>query len=203
MKRWLIFLLLAVATGAWAQAFIPASPGASDVRTIRRLMAQLEYASSRGDARTYAAIFADDAKWLGLDERQANGPAAIQRNIETMFRTFGPLVSRGWDWGCEAKAIGRTQIGSPRGWGFEAKPGPDVAIMTLYQSQRRALFALPESPDSFFGNPDRKLGGCLETTLGLEKHEGRWEAVRARLRVTMSCNMRVATSCNVVYLPLR
>ena len=75
-------------TGSLAAAK-PAAPASAvaDQLAIQQLMARYEWALDGGDARAYAALFADDGV-LVFAGREQKGRAAIQAAIENLARSF-------------------------------------------------------------------------------------------------------------------
>ena len=59
---------------------------AEAIATIEALYRQLLEAWNRQDAKSYAALFSEDANVIGFDGSQIDGRAAIEANIGAIFR---------------------------------------------------------------------------------------------------------------------
>jgi uncharacterized protein (TIGR02246 family) len=82
---------------AWAGSGQAAAPGSTtaDQLAIQDLMARYEWALDAGDAKGYAALFAEDGRMVfgGVNERV--GRAVIQKEIESLNRSFSGAFPAG------------------------------------------------------------------------------------------------------------
>ena len=58
----------------------------AETQTIEALYGQLLEAWNRQDAKSYAALFSDNANMIGFDGSQVDGRASIETNIGGIFR---------------------------------------------------------------------------------------------------------------------
>ena len=86
-------LIGVTAISAQAKPGAPASTTA-DQLMIQGLMARYEWALDAGDAKAYAALFAEDGKLVSSIGEQ-DGRAAIQKAIEDLVRRFAASASSG------------------------------------------------------------------------------------------------------------
>lgn len=90
-----VMAALALLGGTAAQAK-PAAPASTvaDQLMIQDLMARYEWALDSGDAKAYAALFAEDGV-LGFSGGEQKGRASIQKAIEDLGKSFAASMSGG------------------------------------------------------------------------------------------------------------